>query len=183
MTNIYYTGVGSRETPTEIMEIMSMGAYKLASYGFIGRSGSATGADTAFEIGHDLFSQDTGIVRFESFLPWDGFNGHTNDDVHIVAPGLSLYHEAKLIMSSVHPKYNGLSPIAKKLHTRNVFQVLGTNLSSPSSLLVCWAKPRGVYSVHGGTNTAYQLALRNNATILNLYEKSHLDRFMNEFNI
>ena len=160
-----------------------MGAYKLASYGFIGRSGSATGADTAFEIGHDLFSQDTGIVRFESFLPWDGFNGHTNDDVHVVATGLPKYHEAKLIMSSVHPKYNRLTQIEKKLHNRNVFQVLGVDLTTPSSLLVCWAKPRGVYSVHGGTNTAYQLAIRHNATILNLYEKSHLDRFMNEFNI
>ena len=45
----YYTGIGSRETPKDIMQLMSKLAYKLASEGYILRSGAAQGADTAFE--------------------------------------------------------------------------------------------------------------------------------------
>lgn len=183
MNNNIYTGVGSRETPPEIMEIMSIGAYKLASAGFVGRSGSARGADTAFEIGHELFRKSTGISRFESYLPWDGFNGLTQDSIHVVSPVLASYNRAKTIIQSIHPKYHRLSSDARMLHTRNVFQVLGANLDTPSTLLICWAKPRGVFSVQGGTNTAYQLALQNNAVILNLYHKDQLDRFMKEFGI
>ena len=183
MGDVIYTGVGSRDTPPEIMEIMSIGAYKLASMGFIGRSGSARGADTAFEIGHGLFMKDTGLSRFESFLPWDGFNGLTQDGIHTVAPTLPTYDAAKSIIRSVHPKYGRLSSDARKLHTRNVFQVLGANLDAPCELLICWAKPRGVFSVHGGTNTAYQLALQNNAIIFNLYHTDQLDKFIKQFGI
>ena len=178
MKNNIYTGVGSRDTPSEIIEIMSIGAYKLASIGFVGRSGSARGADTAFEIGHTIYSKDTGLSRFESFLPWDGFNGFTNDDIHVVSPALASYNRAKSIIRSIHPMYQRLSPEARKLHTRNVFQVLGANLDAPSGLLICWAKPRGVFSVQGGTNTAYQLALQHGAIILNLYHADHLDKFV-----
>lgn len=37
--------------------------------------------------------------------------------------------------------------------------------------------------VHGGTNTAYQLALQNNAIIFNLYHADQLDKFIKQFGI
>lgn len=43
--NIYYTGVGSRETPKEVLNYFSKLAYFLASNNYILRSGHAQGAD------------------------------------------------------------------------------------------------------------------------------------------
>lgn len=56
-----YTGIGSRETPPEIQEIMTNYARKLDKLGFILRSGGAMGADTAFE---------KGSTNKEIYLPW-----------------------------------------------------------------------------------------------------------------
>lgn len=46
----YYTGVGSRETPEEILKVMEDLAFNLRETGWILRSGGAEGADTAFEV-------------------------------------------------------------------------------------------------------------------------------------
>ena len=47
----YWTGVGSRETPPEIVQLMGTIARGLTKVGGILRSGGATGADSAFEAG------------------------------------------------------------------------------------------------------------------------------------
>ena len=47
----YYTGIGSRETPSHISELMTKIAIYLDSLGFTLRSGDASGADTTFSIG------------------------------------------------------------------------------------------------------------------------------------
>lgn len=46
-----YTGIGSRNTPPDILDIMFRLAGKLASEGYVLRSGGAQGADDAFEQG------------------------------------------------------------------------------------------------------------------------------------
>ena len=162
----HYTGVGSRETPIEIQELMGKIAYTFAENGVIGRSGSAVGADMAFEIGHIMHPSGCG---FESFLPWDGFNHYHGDKNHIVAPTLPNYNKAIEIIKTIHPRYYSLSAKAKALHTRNVYQVLGATLDMPSKYFVCWAIPKSINSVNGGTNTAYQLARIHGLKIYNLY--------------
>ena len=53
---MYYTGIGSRETPIEIQKLfINVGRY-LAKKKLILRSGGANGADQAFEKGCDLVS-------------------------------------------------------------------------------------------------------------------------------
>ena len=47
----YYTGVGSRETPPEVISVMEDAAFRLAGLGFTLRSGKAEGADAAFQRG------------------------------------------------------------------------------------------------------------------------------------
>ena len=47
----YYCGIGSRQTPGEILEIMLLVSIKLRSQKWILRSGGADGADKAFETG------------------------------------------------------------------------------------------------------------------------------------
>ena len=46
-----YTGIGSRETPTAILDLMIAIGGVLAQRGFTLRSGGADGADDAFEQG------------------------------------------------------------------------------------------------------------------------------------
>lgn len=49
MEDIYFAGVGSRETPEEIAIKQKKVAKILAAYGIILRSGGADGSDTNFE--------------------------------------------------------------------------------------------------------------------------------------
>lgn len=173
----YYTGVGSRETPEHILKFIEQVAYWLAGRGYTGRSGSAAGADSAFEQGFNHYEIVNGIsdyVSFEAYLPWKGFSDINEDSIHIIAPSLPNYNEAVEIASTIHPAWNRLGRGAKALHTRNVYQVLGLDLKTPSCVLFCYApttknKQGIVTGVKGGTNTAVQLAMKYNIPIYNFY--------------
>lgn len=68
-----YTGIGSRETPYEIQDLMKRIAFKLAENGWLLRSGGAEGADTAFENGwwDWRLTQDACslVGRYECYVP------------------------------------------------------------------------------------------------------------------
>lgn len=165
----YYTGVGSRETPPEIIELMKQIGYRMAELGYIGRSGAADGADSAFFSGwgeHRFQTADP--TPFVEYLPWKGFNNRCPAESNIVSPYLENYEQAEEIASKVHPVWDRLSRGAKALHTRNIYQVLGNDLNTPSNVLFCYAQPtKG--GVKGGTNTAVQLAIQNGVKWYNLY--------------
>jgi hypothetical protein len=136
-----YTGVGSRKTPKDICELMTLAARRLQNNGWHLRSGGAYGADTAFA------------------------SGTTGDDAHtIFLPG-NVCSEAEVTASRIHPAWNTCSTYARRLHARNVYQVLGRDMRTPSKGLICWT-PRGE-SV-GGTRTAIVLALKHNVPVINL---------------
>lgn len=151
----YYTGVGSREVPSDIYEVMYSFAAKIAQKGWILRSGGASGSDTAFETGCDSVGG-----KKEIYLPWKGFNNN-NSDLHSSA----YAHEAIQIAMKIHPAWNGLTPTAKKLHSRNCFQVLGEDLQTPSKFVVCWTKDGKDV---GGTRTAIVLARQHKIPVYNL---------------
>lgn len=180
----YYTGVGSRETPQPILKFIEEVAYWLAGRGYTGRSGSAAGADTAFEQGfnrHEIVNGVSDHVSFEAYLPWRGFSDIREDSTHIVTPELPDYNEAFNIASTIHPAWNRLGRGAKALHTRNVYQVLGLDLKTPSCVLFCYAQPtkskQGIITgVKGGTNTSVQLAMKHNIPIYNFYFQEDIDK-------
>lgn len=145
----YYTGVGSRSTPPVILEIMKNVAIKLAKEDWILRSGGAIGADTAFEEG-----VKSANGKKEIYLA-----NHANQ-------------EAINLASTIHPAWDKCSDYVKKLHARNCFQVLGYDLKTPSSFLICWTKDGKDV---GGTRTAIVLARKNNIRILNLATQSDLE--------
>ena len=180
----YYTGVGSRETPEHILKFIEQVAYWLAGRGYTGRSGSAAGADTAFEQGFNSHESVNGVsdhVSFEAYLPWKGFSDICADSIHIVTPYLPNYNKAVEIASTIHPAWNRLGRGAKALHTRNVYQVLGLDLKTLSKVLFCYAQPtknrQGENTgVKGGTNTAIQLAMKHNIPIYNFYLQEDIDK-------
>jgi hypothetical protein len=151
----YYTGIGSRKTPPEICELMTKIASLLEEFGYTLRSGGADGADSAFEAG--VRSE----LNKEIYLPWKKFNGSTSKHTK-PSP------EAFLMASTIHPVWDKLSYGAKALHARNIHQVLGADLNTPSELLICWTDGGGVT---GGTATAIKIAKQRNISVWNLFDE------------
>jgi hypothetical protein len=148
----YYTGVGSRSTPENIMNVVGKLAKVLAYNGWTVRSGGAIGADRAFEAG--------------AIAVGGGREIYFARDANAAAMEMA---------SKIHPAWNKCNDYVKKLHARNCFQVLGKDLKTPSSFLVCWT-PDGADV--GGTRTAIVLARNNNIEVINMGLKHQLDRIV-----
>ena len=161
----YYTGVGSRSAPKKIYEIMVEVGYKLAGQGYTLRSGAAEGADRAFEVGVIQWFLENGesypapASLAQIYIPWASFTDIHEDykDWYKVLDRLPNKNLAREIASRVHPAWDKCSRGAKALHTRNVYQVLGVNLATPSQFLICWAEPDKHGVPKGGTRTAWVL--------------------------
>lgn len=133
----FYTGIGSRITPPSILTQMRTLASLLANAGWTLRSGGAPGADTAFANGAAVI-----------YLPWSGFNNTRG----VVPP---FTDEVMAIAAKFHPAWGACSSGARKMHARNVYQVLGDDLRTPSKFVVCWTK-RGEGG--GGSGQAIRIA-------------------------
>jgi hypothetical protein len=145
--------------------------------GYALRSGAAEGSDSYFE------GCSTNAFN-EIYLPKDGFNGRNGDCRGAIdARYLPNYQKARRIASKVVSHWNSIqSDFALQAHTRNIYQVLGLDLDSPSDFLVCCAPPlKGKPFVDGGTNTAVIMAFRNNVPIFNLYNKTY-EEFLDWYN-
>lgn len=148
----YYSGIGSRETPDFVCMAMTAIAKLLEADGYTLRSGGAGGADLAFE---------GGVERLKDiYLAWKGFNGSTSE--------LYVVCDAAIAMAlSVHPSPETLIKREKALHlhSRNCYQILGSDLATPTEFVICWTEAA---AKRGGTRTAIVLAERNKIPVLNL---------------
>lgn len=155
-----YAGIGSRETPDEILCVMEDFAYAVASHSVL-RSGGAPGADLAFEFGATL-----GGGLKEIFLPWKGFNDCINGCL------LEPSQAARDLAEYYHPRWKSLSHGAKKLIARNSHQVLGKNLDDPVDMVVCWTKDG---KASGGTGQAIRIAEARGIEVLNIRNPDPLE--------
>lgn len=151
----YYTGIGSRSTPQNVMQLMTKVATYLSSIGYILRSGGADGADSAFE---------SGSTNSEIFLPWPNFNNKK---------GIVCSHPLAIELAMrFHPNYSNLSAGAKKLMHRNSHQLFGVNMDTPSDFVICWT-PNG--SGSGGTGQALRIAKYYNIPIFDIGHYNNMD--------
>ena len=166
----YYTGVGSRETPKEILDLMREYSRIMALKGWSFRSGGADGADSAFSDGWwDARHIDKEIQEGEIYLPWDGFNDFMpSDPCCILVTDKRIIQKAQEILQTVHPAYNKLTRGPLALHTRNVYQVLGADLKTPSKGLIAYAKLDKHGEPTGGTRTAIKIAEKYGVKTRNL---------------
>ena len=163
-----YAGIGSRETPSDVMVTMSKLAKYFAHLGWILRSGGANGADSAFEAGCD---EESGGK--EIYLPWKGFNGKVSL-LNWISP------EALEMAALYHPAWNKLNDAARRLMARNCYQVMGGNLDCPSDFIVCWTKDG---KASGGTGQAVRIAIDYGIPVFNLYNTADrllLKEFVNK---
>lgn len=163
-----YAGVGSRDCPTDILDIMRRIAAALARLGWAMRSGGAPGADSAFEAG----AREAG-GRIGLYLPWRGFEGRTRDVV---------LHEATAraweMAPRFHPGWDRLGRGARALYARNVHQVLGATCDNPVSFVVCWTREGAATAAEtvghrGGTLTAIRVADWASVAVYNLRRDNH----------
>lgn len=154
----YYAGIGSRETPPAILKMMTAIARRLSSFGYICRSGGADGADAAFE---------EGAIHKQIFLPWDRFNSRNADGSSYIVPP---YNEEYVL--KYHPAPHKLSDAAKKLMSRNTYQVLGVDLNNPVEFVLCWTKDG---KASGGTGQAIRIANDMGVLVFNL--KTDVEKF------
>ena len=169
---IWYTGIGSRNTPPGVLELMVQTAERLADLGYGLRSGAAQGADSAFEEGCDR----KGGAK-EIYLPFKGFQSHRS----LCYPPSQ---EALGLAARYHPNWMHLSGTARALMARNMHQVLGADLNTPSRFILCWT-PDGCQSLlersssTGGTGQAIALASDRSIPVFNLARQDMEQRIHN----
>lgn len=144
-----YAGIGSRQTPPNILNLMSYIGERLAINGFTLNSGGAIGADKAFEIGcikgngkHNIFRPENATLQ------------------------------AIQLAAHFHPAWDKCSDYAQRLHARNGFIILGKDLQSPVDFIVCWT-PNG--AIEGGTGQALRIAKTFNIPVFNLADKDAIN--------
>lgn len=157
----YYTGIGSRSTPKTIIPRIEEITKKYALNGYALRSGNADGADTFFYENHIKYSD-----KYEIYLPWPKFNKIQNPlFISLDNIDKKLLFEAEDIVSVIHPSWGRCTQGVRKLHIRNVFQVLGQDLKTPSETVFCWTENG---EVKGGTATAIKIAKQYKIPVVNL---------------
>lgn len=148
----HYAGIGSRETPPDILNIMVKIGKRLAKEGYTLRSGGAVGADKAFEQGCDLVGGQKEIFYADQNIPiW-----------------------ADLFTNHFHPAPDRLGEYPRKLMSRNAMQILGGDGDTPVQFVVCWTKGGKLV---GGTAQAIRIADWVNVPVFNLGQEGRLDEF------
>lgn len=150
-----FAGIGSRQTPVHIQEVMIEVCKELANRGFTLRSGGAAGADKACECGCD-----EAHGQKEIYLPWPGFNDHPSH-LHSIDP------EAIELARIYHPAPHRLTAVTEKMMGRNSYQVLGRDLMTPSDFILCYTNDG---KASGGTGQALRIAKDRGIPIFNLYD-------------
>lgn len=147
----FYTGIGSRSAPPDILELFERFAARLEKSGYTLRSGGAIGSDSAFARG--VKDPSKKVIYLEHHA--------TNESMAIAA--------------KIHPAWARCNDYARRLHGRNIFQVLGDDLNTKSDFVVCWT-PKAKDC--GGTRTAIVCARQNKIPIYNVADESQLASFM-----
>ena len=146
----HYAGIGARATPPDVLAVMQDLGARLEQDGWKLRSGGARGADAAFE---------RGVIdptNKEIYLPGRSFNQRNSSQPGMIdATQLAAFDRALEAVFKYHPAPDRLSPFARNLMARNSMQMLGSDMQTPSKMVVAWTP--GAASV-GGTGQALRMA-------------------------
>jgi hypothetical protein len=141
-----YAGIGSRQTPPEVLTQMTEIAKELQSKGYTLNTGKTfggkeEGADAAFS------------------------RGTTNKN--LFAPEQAGQKEVA-IAKEIHPNPDALTQGAMKLMARNTNQVFGKNLDTPVDFVLFYAKETRSIRPEGGTGQAVEMARLKGIPTINM---------------
>jgi ABC-type dipeptide/oligopeptide/nickel transport system ATPase component len=172
-----YAGIGSRETPQEVLELMTKAAEYLDGLGYTLQTGftfknketgeDEEGADKAFSQGSQnkiLFGPSAirktvkGVASLESY----------DDNVTKVSNN---------IVKEIHPAPDRLKPGAVKLMARNTNQIFGKNLDSTVDFVLFYAQETNdPLRPKGGTGQAVEMARRKGIPTINMADANWRDQ-------
>lgn len=138
----YYTGIGARATPSDVLDLIVAIARHYARQGIVLRSGGSPGADVAFESG-------CGEGPKEIYVPWAGFNENASplvmtDELMGRVAGAGAWQALREALAAEMPPVDlDAVPQRRRLYARDVCQVLGADLITPSERVICWTPPSG----------------------------------------
>ena len=167
--NMVYAGIGSRQTPIKVQDIMIQIAKELEKKGYKLRSGHAKGADLAFEQGVFFTSKQ------EIFTASDEISKMVID-----------------IAKEIHPNPHSINRYTNpdfiwRLMGRNTYQIFGEHLDTPVDFVLAWT-PDGATSTKtrtirtGGTGQAIDMASRKGIPVINMFNsnwRKDLDKILN----
>lgn len=167
---VTYAGVGSRETPEELLSLMELIGKSFANRGFKLRTGDALGADAAFIKGalEKLKPEDV-VKLIEAYMP--SMKAAGSYPPYMRRPDPDLLPRLSKIVDEVHPAPYFLKGYGRSLQERNALQVLGPRLDDPIDFLIGALKPvhlRKKPNETGGTGQAYRLAQKHNIPVFDL---------------
>lgn len=168
MIKKFYAGIGSRETPPNILKVMKDIAAYLSTRNYFCRTGYAIGADQAFYKG----SEPNCIVYNPRniTLPYGGTS--------INCLSLENWEQALNIGKQFHARWDNLPYYVKNLIARNSYQVLGDDLNTPVDFVICWTPDgsTGKTTIKtGGTGQAIRIAFDRNIKVYNLANEIDLN--------
>jgi hypothetical protein len=167
MIKKFYAGIGSRETPRDVLKSMRTIAKILFGKGYILRSGGAEGADTEFAVGAAEASFGSPVIPYRIYLPSSAFGNlqHNPSRGFYDSRGAKTWEQAMELVDKYHPAPEKLSDFGRRLMARNAYQVLSTTLKDPVDFVICWTKSGKLV---GGTAQALKIAMDWNIPIYNL---------------
>lgn len=124
----FYTGIGARKTPIDILALMSSISRKLEIEGWTLRSGGAFGADSSFADGVK--------EKAEIWLPRSNFVKNPNPK-HTYKVVKTDDVEAYESVTKYHPNPKALGAFSFQLMARNYRQLVGLN-NPNSKFVICW---------------------------------------------
>lgn len=136
--------IGNRKgVPAEVLLRLEDYGFRLGKIGYLLRSGGALGCDEAGERGFDRGRYPKCIRRAKDATP-----------------------EAISLASQYHDAWHMCDEYARKLHGRNSMIILGDDLKSPVSFVLCYA----VSEIRGGTALGIKIARKYDIPVFNLYK-------------
>jgi hypothetical protein len=181
MTIRRFAGIGSRKAPPHMLDLMFQLGYHLCGAGWELSGADALGSDQAFQNGVRA-NPRVAEVGFKLYMPGldrDRF-AHNPEQGIYNAKLMPNYAQAQQLAYEARRSFEGLNEAGIALHSRNPYQILGPNLNEPVATMVFYAEPTANgRAVHGGTNTAYQIALAHNVPTINLFTPDGLERAEN----
>ena len=168
-----YAGIGSRETPQEVLDKMTQAATYLESLGYTLRSGGAKGADTAFEKGVKSKKQ--------IFGGFDATGDREKAVAHEIHPNLRGAMEASKKRAIANGKNGERSAWAvENLMARNTNQIFGENLDTPVDFVLAYDPSgwigKGARPQKGGTLQAIEMAYRKGIPVINMADTNWRDQ-------
>ena len=138
---LYYAGIGSRQTPPDVLDKFTTLAQVLEEKGYVLRSGGAEGADSSFA---------EGAITKEIYRP-----SMIKGEIGKRAMEIARQH---------HPAWHKCNEYVRKLHGRNAMIILGEELNTPVEMVICWTVNGETI---GGTGLGISIAQSNSIPVIN----------------